>query len=115
MFFMAVSSSCSVYVQCFCKISFSHRLTSIIQVARRRVQIRQKILRIFGEIPNIARMAYRKVEILPQDHPQSESLRMSVRNLQRVLLNVLPYLIDKLNPGSFSRWNDIERIGTRAY
>jgi hypothetical protein len=43
-------------------------------------------------------MASGKSETIPRDHPESEKLDKTIRELQKTLLRTLPILIDRLNP-----------------
>ena len=63
---------------------------------------REKILRAFEDIPNVIIMAYGKAKSLPPDRPSNDRLHGLIGALQQTLLETIPVLIDRLNPGTFS-------------
>ncbi|KAE9373805.1 hypothetical protein N431DRAFT_407513 [Stipitochalara longipes BDJ] len=76
-------------------------LVAIFRLARHRSQNRQKILRVFEDIPNVIMMAYGKAGTIPQDRPGSLQLHRMIGELQQTLLRTIPDLIDRLNPVNF--------------
>jgi hypothetical protein len=57
---------------------------------------------VFEDIPSIIMMAYGKAGSIPRDQQGSDRLLGLIGDLQQTLLGILPVLIDRLNPGTFS-------------
>jgi hypothetical protein len=61
-------------------------------------------LRTFEDIPSIIITASGKAERIPRDQPGIDILQALVGELQKTLLDTLPVLIDRLNPGTFGEY-----------
>ncbi|EFX03514.1 hypothetical protein CMQ_442 [Grosmannia clavigera kw1407] len=78
-------------------------LAVIFCLARHRVQVRQKILDAFENIPNIVQTAELKLRTLVRAGKEeaNRELNEKVKELQKTLLETIPHLIEALNPGTF--------------
>lgn len=76
-----------------------------LQIAQQRHQDRMKLLKAFGNMPQIIYMAMSKAEHFPPDEtkPETTRLHQSIASLRVTLLKVLPALIERLVPGTLCK------------